>query len=384
MSQKKPPWVFAITPSVFVRNENFGLGVSLVRVLLPDPRRLVPGPLVDLELTSLLGDGRVRDGGRGRRGRAALLPAGREQAHAARCGHRSKERSARRRVVQHRIELTHGSSSLVRDPTDAASWSGPAMGATQDTRRRGAADIAPATCEHPALWASLWHPFADMAAVEAAGELSIVRGEGSHVWDADGQRYLDATASLWYCNVGHGRAEIADAVAAQMRELAAYYDLRRRDEPRRPRRSPSGSPRSPRWPDAKVFFTSGGSDSIDTATKMARRYWQLARPAGATVHRLGATARTTGCRRPGRRSAGIAPNLERATAPTARRRDRGRLGRRRGAPRDDRAGRAERVAAFFCEPVIGAGGVFAPPPGYLGRAHARSAARPTCCSSPTR
>ena len=49
---------------------------------------------------------------------------------------------------------------------------------------------------------SYWHPFADMAAVEAAGELSIVRAEGSHIWDADGRRYLDATASLWYCNVG--------------------------------------------------------------------------------------------------------------------------------------------------------------------------------------
>ena len=67
-----------------------------------------------------------------------------------------------------------------------------------------------------------WHPFSDMAAVEAAGELTIVRGEGSHVWDADGRRYLDASASLWYCNVGHGRAEIADAVAAQLRELEAY------------------------------------------------------------------------------------------------------------------------------------------------------------------
>src|SRR5438477_5766421 len=63
-----------------------------------------------------------------------------------------------------------------------------------------------------------WHPFADMAAV-AEHELSIVRGEGSHIWDSEGRRYLDATASLWYCNIGHGRWEIADAVAAQMREL---------------------------------------------------------------------------------------------------------------------------------------------------------------------
>ena len=42
------------------------------------------------------------------------------------------------------------------------------------------------------------------------------------MFDADGRRYLDGTASLWYANLGHGRAEVADAVAAQMRKLEAY------------------------------------------------------------------------------------------------------------------------------------------------------------------
>ena len=69
---------------------------------------------------------------------------------------------------------------------------------------------------------SYWHPFADMGAVEAGGELAIVRGEGAYVFDRGGTRYFDATARLWYCNVGHGRAEIADAAARQLRELAAY------------------------------------------------------------------------------------------------------------------------------------------------------------------
>src|SRR3954469_17060024 len=50
-----------------------------------------------------------------------------------------------------------------------------------------------------------WHPFADMSAVQAAGELSLARGEGSHVWDTEENRYLDATAGLWFANVGHGR-----------------------------------------------------------------------------------------------------------------------------------------------------------------------------------
>ena len=42
------------------------------------------------------------------------------------------------------------------------------------------------------------------------------------MWDADGREYVDAMASLWYCAVGHGRTEIADAVAAQLSTLAAY------------------------------------------------------------------------------------------------------------------------------------------------------------------
>ena len=69
---------------------------------------------------------------------------------------------------------------------------------------------------------AFWHPFADMAAV-AQQEFVIERGEGPWVFDTDDKRYLDATASLWYANIGHGRAEVADAVAAQMRKLEAYH-----------------------------------------------------------------------------------------------------------------------------------------------------------------
>ena len=58
---------------------------------------------------------------------------------------------------------------------------------------------------------AFWHPFADMGAVSRQ-ELVIDRGEGVWIYDTDGRRYLDATASLWYANLGHGRADIADAV----------------------------------------------------------------------------------------------------------------------------------------------------------------------------
>jgi len=67
---------------------------------------------------------------------------------------------------------------------------------------------------------SFWHPFADMAEV-SGHEFMVSRGEGVHVFDAAGRRYIDAAAGLWYCHIGHGRPEIADAVDAQMRRPEA-------------------------------------------------------------------------------------------------------------------------------------------------------------------
>ena len=77
----------------------------------------------------------------------------------------------------------------------------------------------------PDVAQSYWHPFADMAAISAGGELVLDRGDGCYVWDVDGTRYLDATASLWYCNVGWGRAEIGEAAAAQMATLPTYSNF---------------------------------------------------------------------------------------------------------------------------------------------------------------
>ena len=73
--------------------------------------------------------------------------------------------------------------------------------------------------------AHLWHPFAAMGKVEGH-ELVLARGEGSTVWDVDGAEYLDATAGLWFANVGHGREEIADAVAAAAEDACGASHLR--------------------------------------------------------------------------------------------------------------------------------------------------------------
>ncbi len=68
---------------------------------------------------------------------------------------------------------------------------------------------------------SFWHGFADMHIVKDA-EIVIRSADGVWLESTDGRRYLDATAALWYCAVGYGRREIADAVAEQLTRLAAY------------------------------------------------------------------------------------------------------------------------------------------------------------------
>jgi len=209
---------------------------------------------------------------------------------------------------------------------------------------------------------SFWHSFADMAALEAGGELVVDRGEGVFIWDEDGRRYLDATAGLWYCNVGYGREEIADAAAAQLRRLSAYStfgDLSNRPAIELAERVAAFSPD----PDSRVFLTSGGSDSIDTAAKMARRYWQLL---GETDRTLFVTRENAyhGMHIAGTSLAGIEANAAGYGALVG---DVVKVAWDSAEALRDviAAATPERVAAFFCEPIIGAGGVFPPPPGYL-------------------
>jgi putrescine---pyruvate transaminase len=72
---------------------------------------------------------------------------------------------------------------------------------------------------------AFWNPMTNMGAFRDRG-ITIVRGEASTVWDDAGDALIDVSGALWYCNVGYGRAELAEAAAAQMRELASYktYD----------------------------------------------------------------------------------------------------------------------------------------------------------------
>ena len=217
------------------------------------------------------------------------------------------------------------------------------------------------TDPRPVTTSRLWHPFADMGAVSRQ-ELLIERGEGPWVFDAEGRRYLDGTAALWYANLGHGREEVAEAVAEQMRRLEAYSTFGDFSNPPANELAERLAATAP-MPDARIFLTSGGGDSIDTAAKLARRHWILqGRP--ERVHLISRTNGYHGTHGFGTSVGGIEANTS----------NWGPLVPQTSAVQHDslQALEAEilavgpdRVAAFFCEPVIGAGGVHLPPEGYI-------------------
>ena len=180
---------------------------------------------------------------------------------------------------------------------------------------------------------AFWHPFADMGAVSNA-ELVIERGEGVYVFDADGKRYLDGTASLWYANLGHGRADVTRAVAAQMDRLAAYQTFGDFSNPPANALAARLSALAP-MDDAKVFLASGGGDAIDTAAKIARRHWIAAGAAGARAPHQPHQRLPRHARRSARRSAG-----SRRTRPTGARSSR--------TPRRWRSTRCRRSSRRSC------------------------------------
>jgi putrescine---pyruvate transaminase len=118
-----------------------------------------------------------------------------------------------------------------------------------------------------------WHGFADMHVIKDQ-EVVIASGEGAVITDTNGKEYIDATAALWFCNAGYGRREIADAVAEQLAILPGYSSFGAYTTDATLRVADRLTALSP-IPNAVVFLGSGGSDAIDTATKLARRYWDV-------------------------------------------------------------------------------------------------------------
>lgn len=208
-----------------------------------------------------------------------------------------------------------------------------------------------------------WPPFASLAdRVET--QVPIVRGAGAVVWDAAGVSYLDATASLWYANVGHGRAEIADAARDQLARLAAYSNFGPFATEPTEQLTARIAALAP-VPNSLVFLTSGGSDAVDSAVKIIRRYWTLrGRPEKVEMisrhrsyhgmHGFGTALAGIEANAGGYGAEGTTPVFVHVASNDADdlRANIERLG-------------ADRVGAVFVEPVIGAGGVIPPAPGYL-------------------
>jgi adenosylmethionine-8-amino-7-oxononanoate aminotransferase len=209
---------------------------------------------------------------------------------------------------------------------------------------------------------AMWNPFANMAAI-AGHAVQIVGGEGAIVYDAAGRAYLDSIASLWYCNVGHGRVELGDAAAVQMHRLAAYQTYEIFSNAPAEALAERVAALAP-IAGAKVFFTpGGGSDAVDTAAKLSRAYWRaVGHPAKQVI--IGRSHAYHGVNAYGTSLGGIAANSE-PFGPLVTLVEH--------VPRDDAAALAkmidqigqDRVGAFICEPVVGAGGVYFPPEGYL-------------------
>ena len=120
-----------------------------------------------------------------------------------------------------------------------------------------------------------WHPMLHPNEMQQRESIRIVRGDGCHVFDDAGHRLVDGVAGLWNVNVGHNRAEVKAAIVAQLDELEYFQLFDGLSHPRAEELSellmdlagPEGMRR--------VIYSSGGSDAVETALKIARQYWRL-------------------------------------------------------------------------------------------------------------
>jgi putrescine---pyruvate transaminase len=207
---------------------------------------------------------------------------------------------------------------------------------------------------------ALLHPFAPPARERF---IELDRAEGAQVFDTTGKRYIDAMASLWYCQVGHGRTEIIDAIADQMRSLSAYNTFA--PWTNAPAEAVAGRVRSlSPLPDGRVFLCCSGSEAVDTALKIARVTARLATsPERQIVVRR--TRGYHGVNFGGTSAQGIPANREGwgDLVPHFVEMDGDDI---ESAARIF-AEHGDRIAAVICEPLQGAGGVHPPVDGYLER-----------------
>jgi adenosylmethionine-8-amino-7-oxononanoate aminotransferase len=119
----------------------------------------------------------------------------------------------------------------------------------------------------------LWMHFTRMSAYEQADVPIIVKGDGCYVYDEHGKRYLDGLSALFCVNVGHGRADIVQAGADQAKELGFFTNWSYAHPPaiELAARIASLAPGDLN----RVFFTSGGSEAVESALKLSRQYHKI-------------------------------------------------------------------------------------------------------------
>ncbi|MEU4805758.1 aspartate aminotransferase family protein [Actinosynnema sp. NPDC023587] len=228
----------------------------------------------------------------------------------------------------------------------------------------------------------LWLHFTNHAGIAAGAELPVItRAEGAYLWDDKGRRFLDGLSGLFTANVGHGRPELADAAAKQIRELD-FVPIWGRVHPRAAELAEALAARAPGDLN-RVFFTNSGSESVESAWKIAKQYFKAIGQPGrykvvsrnlayhGTTHGALAITSLPPVRaqfEPLVPGAVKVPHTDLYRAPEH-------LGDEEAYGRwaADRIAEAielegpESVAAIFLEPVQNSGGVLPPPRGYLER-----------------
>ena len=222
------------------------------------------------------------------------------------------------------------------------------------------------------------HPWTDFSTFKEEGSLVVAESEGCYVYDSEGNRYLDGIGGLWCVNIGYGNEEMAQAIANQARRMTYYSTFGHITTPPAAELSAKLAELAP-GPLNHAFFGTGGSMSNDTAIRIIHYYFN--RLGKKTKKRI--IARTDGYHGStylamsmtgvefDHRGFDLAPDLvHHIPNPNPYRRPEGMSMEafcdEKVADLEDAILKLgpENVAAFIAEPVMGAGGVIVPPPGY--------------------
>jgi adenosylmethionine-8-amino-7-oxononanoate aminotransferase len=231
----------------------------------------------------------------------------------------------------------------------------------------------------------LWMHFTRHSAYQNSEVPTIVRGEGSYIYDIHGKRYLDGLAGLFVVQAGHGRGELAEAAAKQAQELA-FFPLWSYAHPKAAELAQRLAGLAPGDLN-RVFFTTGGGEAVESAWKLAKQYYKLVgKPLKHKVisrqiayHGTPQGALSiTGIPAFKQMFEPLVPGSIRVPNTNYYRADEitgvpGMSPEEYGQWAADRVARAiemegpDTVACVFAEPVQNAGGCFPPPPGYWQR-----------------